>query len=45
MITAESNDETIQKIKELSASAIILKPFDSTILFKTIEELFYKNEI
>ena len=45
MITAESNEDTIQKIKDLSASALMSKPFDSTILFKTIDELFYKNEI
>jgi two-component system chemotaxis response regulator CheY len=45
MITAESNDGTIQKINELKASALILKPFDASKLFKTIDGLFSKTEI
>lgn len=45
MITAESNDGTIQKIKDLNASALILKPFDASKLFETIDGLFSKTEI
>ena len=45
MITAESNDEIIQRIKDLSASALIIKPFDAAKLFKTIDELLTKTEI
>jgi two-component system, chemotaxis family, chemotaxis protein CheY len=45
MITAESNDTIIQKINELNASGLILKPFDASTLFETIENLFSKTEI
>jgi len=45
MITAESNEDTIQKIRVLNASALILKPFDATKLFETIDSLFSKTEI
>lgn len=45
MITAESNDGTIQRINDLKASALILKPFDATKLFKTIDGLLSKTEI
>jgi len=45
MVTAESNERTIQKINDLKASALIFKPFDSAKLFETIDSLFSKNQI
>jgi len=45
MVTAESNEETIQKIKDLKASALIFKPFDAAKLFDTIDGLFSKTQI
>ncbi|MCE9652817.1 MAG: response regulator [Nitrosarchaeum sp.] len=45
MVTAESNERTIQKINELKASALIFKPFDAAKLFATIDELFSKTQI
>ena len=45
MITAESKEETIQKILELKVSALIRKPFDTKKLLATIDELVSKSHI
>lgn len=45
MVTAESNEKTIQKINELKDSDITFKPFGATRLFGTIDGLFSKTQI
>lgn len=44
-LTAHSNQEVVEKIKEIEPHGYIIKPFNKEILINTIEIAFYKSKV